>query len=416
MSDRGLSALAEHAADAARVPLFDDLRDRAARRRRRRRTTTGVGALAGCVVVAVVAVTTLMPGSRTTGPAGHAPSPAPTATSGPSAGVAAPVTPHSPRYLRRHPVAMVNQPDAHIVEVSYADADHATAWWEVCSAGMSDGGCPFVVTWTSDGWATSRARVVRGKFAVYSLADGSAVVWKFEPGSFVIEPDGSTRPITLAPSPTTEAPGGSLVNLASEGGRRPAGMFDARSATVYPPATATQTHCLYDDQWDAAGRVWEYGTARCGPHSGPLTLAWSDDHGGTWSTRTFGKSQILGLAVADHRTAVLLGGLGGSHAVDALDITSDGGSTWQHVRLSRSLPVPLSIATTANGQLFLVSGGALLAANGSWTSLHHVQGLPPYVFQVRAANDVLAVSGGHQSQIDVSTDRGRTWHTVSPRP
>jgi hypothetical protein len=397
MPEHTLRHLADDAGDAVDLPDFRDLVQRARRRRRSRRTYASVAAL-GCA--AVVAATVLVSGGAgdRTAPPVTSPSPTETATPTPSR-----------HHLLRHPVALVNQPDAHVVSTSYADPDHAAALWEVCSVASPDGICPEVVTWTSDGWQTSRARVIPDKLAIYALPDGSVVVWLFD-GGFVLDADGHQHDLIRSPETVAATPGGHYVNLPSEGGN-PAGMLDTHTGTVYRPLSSPRTRCVYDDQWDTSGTIWEDGNPRCG--GDPRTVAWSSDLGSSWSTRSESRP-ILGLAVTARRTAVLLGSR--YNELAAVDVTTDGGHSWHRVILQKPILAPDRFATTPDGALFVSSDPDLWAADDSWSSFH--QARPPSIGVIGIATGagVVASYGPGSNRIEVSTYDVKSWHGVPPPP
>ncbi len=407
MFDEDLRRLADEAGSAARAAQLTDLVRRAQRRRWRRRTSTGVAGLAAVAAIVVAAIT--VPGQVDSGPTTPAStsshSPQPTATS---------TQPPTRRFLMHHPAALVNQPGSHLVQVSYADADHAAALWEVCSPVVGADICPEVVTWTSDGWGTSRAAVIPDKLNIYALPDGSVVVWLFG-GGFVLGPDGQRHPITLAHAPISRPPGGALTNLSGPLWARQAGMFDSRNDTVYPALTSPATRCLYDDQWDANGTLWEYGASHCGPAK-HATFAWSSDLGRTWSTRQLPHRPVLGLVTSRHRTAVLLGGAGkGLHAaLTSLLFTDDEGASWHQQNFPSSSRVSVwSAAATQDGRLFVCDGANVWAANAAWSALHLVQqGRLAAIGVTSADDDVVAYS----LDVQLSSDGGRTWTPARPRP
>ncbi len=409
MFESKLRALAASAETAARPPAFGDLIRRARVRRLRRRATASFATLTAGAVAAVLAVN-LSGTPRGTSPV-H---PGPTAAT--SSYATSP--PPSRHYLLKHPVALLHQPDAEISDVSYADPNHAAALWYVCSAGGANGACPGVLTWTSDGWRSSRAMVIPDKLNIYALPDGSVVVWLYGNNSFVVAPDGTTRKLTLARHPISASPGGPLTNLPGINGTRPAGMLDEKTATVYPPLTAPSTRCEYDDHWDGHGRIWEIGTPRCGPTGNP-TVAWSSDLGRTWSTHRTGQSTILGLAVSPSRTAVLLSRTQkDEHDILAgLDVTEDGGRHWRHASLPPDMILaPGSIATTTKGGMLIADGTYLWKANSQWTAFRKLYPRKLKARAVTGGDQVLCAYGGSPDKAWISTDDGQTWRSISPRP
>lgn len=415
MFDDVLKAIAAKAATAARPPTFSALVHRARVRRLRRRVTTGATVIA--VGTAAIVVATAPGGVVSTGPAHRGPSPATT-----------PGTTFSPAprwaYLLKHPSVLVHQPAARIDGVSFADPEHAAALWEVCGApDLPTGACQGVVTWTSNGWQTSQAKLIPDKLSIYAVPDGSVVVWLYGAHSLLEEPDGSTRKLVTSSQPVAAPPGGSLVNLPSAGGA-PAAMLDTTTATVHRPLSPPTTRCVYDDRWDGHGRIWEYGGAPCGPAH--LTVTWSSDLGKSWSSHHTGPAPILGLAVGPSRTAVLLGGQrhAGRGTLQAMDITDDGGATWRRVPVAGVTLaggvyhrlVPYSIATTEWGQLYLADAAGLFSATPGWTAFHRVRSVLPTDDQVTSGPGVVCAFGGSASTVRVSTDRGRSWRSVSPRP
>jgi hypothetical protein len=399
MPEHTLRHLADDAGDAVDLPEFQDLVWRARRRRRRRHASAALAAV-GCG--AVIAGAVLVSGDREGRAAPPVTSPSPNATSTPAP---------SPHYLLRHPVALVNQAGARLVTASYADASHAAAYWQVCSVPTPQRTCPEVVTWTSDGWHTSRARIIPDKLELYPLRDGSVVVWLFDTG-FVLDADGHRHPLTLSSHTLGRAPGARYVNLpsGSQGGS-PAGMLDTSSGTLYRPLSSPHTPCVYDDRWDSDGTIWEYGARHCGMNH-PNSVAWSSDLGRSWTTRSESR-QILGLVVTSHRTAVLLASQ--YNELAALDITDDGGRTWRRVVLQHPLVAPDSFAATPDGHLFVTSG-SLYLADGSWTAFRQVRGLSLAPFGLTAADGVVATDGESSDRLAVSLDDGSTWRAVSPRP
>lgn len=412
MSRDDLQRLADDAGAAAEPPRFAGLVARARRRRRVRRTTTGVAGLAAVAAIAVAAIT--VPGQVESGPT--APAPSSSRSPSPSPPSTKPPTRH---YLLHHPTALVHQPGAHIVYVSYADRNHAAALWEACSPVVETNTCPEVVTWTSDDWATSRAAVIPDKLDIYALPDGSAVVWLYGSHSFVLGPDGGRHSITVAHNPLHRRPGGPLTNLSSASGARPVGMFDARNDTVYPPLTSTATRCVHDDQWDAHGTLWEYGTPHCGRHQ-QMWLAWSSDLGSTWSTKRLPGNRVLEVVVGGGRTAILLSGTvkGQQDVLQSLLTTTDGGRTWHRTLLPPDSRTPVwSAAATADGHLFISDGADVWRANSAWSALHLLRPGHLTASGVTAVGpDVIAAYGGDSTKIAISSDDGRTWHLVSPRP
>lgn len=407
MFDEDLRLLADEAGSKAKGAQLTDLVRRARWRRWRRRTSTGVAGLAAVAAIVVAAVT--VPGQVESGPTAPAPtssrSPQPTARSTQLV---------TKRFLMHHPAALVNQPGSHLVQVSYADVEHAAALWEVCSPVVGTDVCPEVVTWTSDGWDTSRAAVIPDKLNIYALPDGSVVVWLFG-GGFVLGPDGQRHPITVAHTPISRSPGGAFSNLSGPLWTRQAGMFDSRTDTAYPPLTSPATRCLSDDQWDANGTLWEYGTAHCRPAK-QGTLAWTNDLGKTWSTRRLPHRPVLGLVTSGHRTAILLGGVGtGLHAaLSSLLFTDDEGASWHERSFPSSSRVSVwSAAATQDGRLFVCDGANVWAANAGWSALHLVQpGKLAAIGVTSAGDDVVAYS----LDVQLSADGGRTWKRARPRP
>jgi hypothetical protein len=308
-------------------------------------------------------------------------------------------------------VALVNQPGARVVSASYADTVHAAALWEICSYPTADGSCPEVVTWTSDGWQTSRARLIPDKLAIYALSDGSVVVWLFN-GGFVLDQNGNRNDLSRSPDSVATAPDDRYYNLPSgPDGEIPAGMLDTRTGTVYRPLSSPSTRCTYDDQWDTNGTIWEYGAARCGPHH-KVTLAWSSDLGRNWSTRTE-RRPILALETTPARTAILLGGQ--TNELAALDVTNDGGHHWHLTVLRHPIVAPDRFATTPNGAMF-VTASRVYAADSSWSSFHPVDPSWLTALGLTAADGVVATYGEALDRVEVSNDDGTTWHAVSPRP
>ncbi|MGH3498528.1 MAG: hypothetical protein ACRDP1_13790 [Nocardioidaceae bacterium] len=331
--EQNLRDLGRRAESAAHVADFDSLVRRGRARRVRRRAATSLGAI-GVGVVAVVLAATV-------GGTPHSAQPVHPTLSTPTPTTHAPTypPPRLPGFLLHHPVALVNQTDAHVVDLSYADHDHAAAVWEICSVPVRES-CAQAVTWTSDGWRTSKAMVIPDKLQVYALPDGSTLVLASH--IFLIEPNGTTRHVTVSRRPIAAAPGGPLTNLPSSNGANPGGMLDRTSATIHPPLSTPATRCVYDAQWDAHHRFWEYGAARCG--DGSHTVTWTDDLGRSWSTYDTGNAAVLGLAVSADRTALLLGGThrGDRNSFRSLAVTSDGGqpgtaSTWP---VAKSVAIP----------------------------------------------------------------------------
>jgi hypothetical protein len=413
MFEEKLQALAAEAESSARVPDIDDLVRRGRTRRLRRRAAIGAAALA-VATVAVVAVTVAgLPQSA--GPV-H---PGPTRS---TSHVPGPTPAPSRRYLLHHPVALVHAHDAYVTDMSYADPDHAAALWETCSVVTAGGFCPQVLTWTSDGWETSRAMVIPDKLSIYALHDESVVVMVSSEAGFIVGPDGSRRAITVVRHPIDAEPGDQLTSLSSIGGANPVGMLDAGTATLYAPLAPLSSHCLLNSLWDAHGRVWDW---TCDRATGGTAVQSSSNLGRTWSTHAVGASPILGLAVTPGSTAVLLGTgqPGRRYVLGGLDITSDEGNTWRHVAIPSSATVPVlpptvlepySIATTTQGRLFLANGERLWEANQQWTAFHSVQTRRLTAMNVTAGDQVICANGG--SRIFVSTDEGTTWQTVIPRP
>ncbi len=416
MFDEDLRRLADEAGSAAEAAHLTDLVRRARRRRWLRRTSTGVVGLAAVAAVGVAAIT--VPGQVDSGPttpassSGRSPQPTPTRTQ-----------PMTKRFLMHHPAALVNQPGSHIQQASYADAQHAAALWEVCTPVLQTEACPQVVTWTSDGWATAHAARIPKGIDVFALPDGSTFVWLGR-RSFVLGPDGSRHAVTFANAPIARRVGGSFTNLSSVDGARPIGLLDSRNETVYPPLTSPSTRCVYDDQWDPNGTIWEYGASHCGPAK-QLTVAWSTDLGRTWSTRRIPKQPVLGLVVAADRTALLLGSneKGRRDLLEGLMITHERGrGVW---------PLPIappssrtgvwSTAVADDGSLFVTDGSTLwTSALANWLPLQQVSDLgfsPGFsVREVKSVGHVVIAYGTDASQIAVSSDDGRNWHLVSPRP
>jgi hypothetical protein len=397
MPEHALRRLADDAGKAAELPEFRDLVQRARRRRRGRHTNLSLAALV-CIALAAAGVFVAADSGPGSAPPVTRPSPTVSSTPNPS-----------PHYLLRHPAALVNQPGAVLVSASYADADHATAYWQVCTVPTPQRTCPEVVTWTSDGWRTSRARVIPDKLVLYALHDGSVVVWLFDKG-LVLDSEGHVQHLSRSRASVAASPNDRYVNLPSIDEASPAGMLDTHTGTVYRPLSSPSTRCVYDDRWDGSGAIWEDGDRHCG--GDPHTVAWSSDLGGTWTTR-HERRPILGLAVTAHRTAVLLASQ--YNELAALDITSDGGVTWHRVVLSKPIVSPDGFATTTDGTFFVTSSG-LFAANSSWTSFRPVQGLSFTAFGLTAGDGVVATYPETGHQLAVSHDDGSTWQTVSPRP
>ncbi|MEP6527254.1 MAG: hypothetical protein ABJA86_08820 [Nocardioidaceae bacterium] len=279
-----------------------------------------------------------------------------------------------------------------------------------------------MLTWTSDGWGTSRAMVIPDKLNIYALHDGSVVVRVSPEAVFIVGPDGSRRAITVVRHPIAAEPGDRLTNLPSINGAAPAGMIDAGTATLYTPLAPASSHCLLDSVWDAHGRVWDW---TCDRATGGTAVQWSSNLGRTWSTHAVGSFPILGVAVTPGRTAVLLGTgqPGRRYVLGGLDITSDEGNTWRHVAIPPSATVPVlpptvlepyTIATTTQGRLFLANGARLWEANRQWTAFQPVQTRRLTATNVTAGDQVICANGG--DRVFVSTDDGTTWHTVIPRP
>jgi hypothetical protein len=414
MFEEKLQTLAAEAESSARVPDIDDLVRRGRTRRLLRRAATGVAALAAATVAVVVAVTVAgVPQSA--GPV-H---PGPTRS---TSDVPGPTPAPSRRYLLHHPVALVHAHDAYVTDMSYADPDHAAALWETCSVVTAGGFCPQVLTWTSDGWETSRAMVIPDKLNIYALRDGSVVVRVSPEAAFIVRPDRSRRAITVVRHSIAAEPGDRLTNLPSIDGANPVGMLDTGTATLYPPLAPSSSHCLLNSLWDAHGRIWDW---TCDRATGDTAVQSSGNLGRTWSTHAVGAFPILGLAVTPARTAVLLGTgqPGRRYVLGGLDITSDEGNTWRHVAIPPSAAVPVlpprvlepySIATTAQGGLFLANGERLWEANQQWTAFQPVQPSRLTATNVTTGDQVICANGG--DRVFVSTDDGTTWHTVIPRP
>jgi hypothetical protein len=142
--------------------------------------------------------------------------------------------------------------------MSYADPDHAAALWETCSVVTAGGDCPQVLTWTSDGWETSRAMVIPDKLNIYALRDGSVVVRVSPEAAFIVRPDRSRRAITVVRHSIAAEPGDRLTNLPSIDGAVPVGMLEPGTATLYKPLAPSSSHCLLNSLWDAHGRVWDW--------------------------------------------------------------------------------------------------------------------------------------------------------------
>jgi hypothetical protein len=397
MPEHALRQLADHAERVVDLPDFRDLVHRAQRRRRRRHVVAGLTAAGAAALVTVVVLL----------PRGSADHSAPPVT--PPKPTHSVTTAPSTHYLLGHPDALVNQPGAVVSSVSYAGRDDAAALWQVCSV-TSQGQCPEVITWTSDGWRTSHAYRIPDKLAIYALPDGSAVVWLFD-GGFVLDRAGHRHALTRSGQPVAVVPGGRYVNLAGgPDGGGPAGLLDTRTFTLHRPLTARATECLMDDQW-AGGTLWELGMTRCAVHPRE-SVAWTRDLGRTWATRSE-QRPILGIAATPQRTAILLGAR--ADELSAVDVTTDGGRTWRLTRLQHPIASPGQFAATPDGHLFITVGSDLFEADGSWTSFHRVSRPSVGGWGLSTADGVLTTYEGG-SRIAVSYDDGRTWHTVSPRP
>jgi hypothetical protein len=410
MFEQKLHALAVAAAEKARIPDIDKLARRGRTRRLRRRAATGVAAVVTVAVAIAVALTVSgVPHSArpvNPGPTTSTTHPDPRQTEAPSRA-----------YLLHHPVLLVHQADARVVDVSYADPDHAAAVWEVCSVADSEGICPDVLTWTADGWRTSRATVVSDKLEIYALHNGSVVLAEGGPNVFLVSPDGSRRVLTLVPQATPARPSNDLINIPSLDHTNPVGMLDTATDTLYRPLVPPKSHCLLDDQWDSAGTLWEFNC-----DANPPGLTWTSDLGRTWSTHPTGNHPILGLAVTAGKAAVLLGTGGRLHELDGLDITTDEGRTWRHVVVpSGMVPAippavlePYFITTTAQGQLFLDNGATLWKANQDWTSFTPIRRGHLTAADITTADGVLCATS--DNLVSVSNDNGATWRTLIPRP
>jgi hypothetical protein len=408
--DQQLHSLAHDAEAAGGSPAFTELLHRSRVRRWRRRAGTGAAAVAAAGVIAAAAITVADvpngPGPVHPGATEHDTHRDVTAS-----------RLLTKRYLIRHPVILVNQGDARMVDASYADRTHAAAVWEVCSARDLQGGCPDVLTWTSNGWRTAHALVVADKLEIQALADGSVVVWEGNGVGFLVSPDGTEHGLTVSAHPIDAVPGGDLVNVPSLNGTNPVGILNTATATVYPPLTPPTSTCLLDDQWDTQGTLWE---TTC--DAGSVALAWTSNLGRTWSTHHSGGLPVVGMAVSGDRTAVLFGTgrPGRRYALGSVDITTDEGLTWRHVmvpaaRWVTTVPpavvAPYDIATTTDGQLFLSNGATLFKANRQWTRFRPVE--PGKITSLGVTAGTRIVSAFAGSKAYVSTDGGQSWDIVT---
>lgn len=408
MSDSPLRTLARSIEAAVRPPAFTELVDRARVRRRNRRAGAGLGALAACAAAAVVVVAGVG-GLNASGPVRHR---QPVSSTSASALPSLP-PPRTAKFLLHHPRVLVHRPDATISQVSYASPEDAAVLWDVCSVTVGNGICSQVLTWTSDGWTSSQAKVIAGKVVIYALPNGSTFVW--QPGwhSYLISPKGSARRVTVSRTPLHARPSATRVSLPGMGGRRPAGMLDLATSTLYPPLTTRATRCYYDAQWDATGRLWETGAPACGPHQ-PVTLAWTDDLGQSWSRKRIRHGVSAELLVGTRRVGLIVADLGHPRSDNRLETSGDRGKSWRSVTL-RSLGSPDVTGAVTSGRLFLIADAFVFSSDPSWSHFNRVH--PPLnAWSLTSADGVLCAYGMPPASIQVSTDDGNTWHALSPRP
>jgi hypothetical protein len=374
---------------------------------RPRKLAMGVTVLAVAAAGVLVAVN-LQGDAGSTGPLSGGPA----SSSDPSTHSAPPGT----AWVLHHPAMLVHQGGT-LLDVSCADDYHAAAVWQVCSFADDQDQCPGVLTWTSDGWHTSQARRVPDKLSTYALPGGSAVVWLGGGKGLLFRQDGTKQSLTESAHTVSVAPNDRYVNLPSRTGAPP-GLLDTVSGLVHPPLTAPGLRYLGDDQWDSGGRLWEYGSAE---RDWPHTIAWTGDLGRSWSTYSTGAARVLALAVGEGRVAVALGGTsrGQRGTLHALEVTADAGATWQHSPVSR-LPGAgggLSIyqmTVSDQGTLYVGTPAGIWAAPGDWSDFRRVAGPAQADTQVMAAaNGVVYAWGGDPRSVEVSTNDGETWLSVT---
>lgn len=390
MSERPDPTLAEAAAQAARVPAYDDLLARGTRRRRRRTALAVTATVAA--VLAVVAGVTLPGRDRAEGPLPPAtpgptstPTSAPTTgpTSGPTSGTTA-----TPADVRAEAAAIIDAPRARLgwLAVDQTDPLVRVAVWHECPT------CPrWAVALTRDGFAT---RVVADRVFTDPptkpevRADGGAALTAWTRNTeqvFAVGADGTVTPAEPVGGPSPLGADELLIGPTYDNDGNGAPTYwgvDPDAGTAHPlrvPDLASQVVQMPGGQLRAVDWVGDY--------------SYSDSGGRGW-THVPGPDVRAGVA-ALRRIPIAPAGL------HALIQGSDGATLYPLVAAHRltdptvptwaSYPGPTDPTAYIGGEVVLPDGRLVVAAV-AWSDNNRSRaGTPPGLY-VSAGSDWSALS------------------------
>jgi hypothetical protein len=252
--------IAQAAADAARVPGFDELLDRGRRHRNRRTALTATGA--ALAVATIIGATQLVGGDDGREP-DLAPLPSETTFIEPSPESAA--------------AAIVDDPEAQIADAAVAPNGATAVLWRVV------GQQPHALAVSGDGFETRRESRLPIPGTVVPAGDGFIVRDEALSKVWLVPADGERRLVEVdgATAPAAE---GEVVVANSDG----LVAVDPAKARAHPVPSPEGTYAIssYGGRLSGFTNLVHENGAR------ESTYHWSDDGGATWRSTTFDSGEL----------------------------------------------------------------------------------------------------------------------------
>jgi hypothetical protein len=371
------------------------------RRLARRRMATAAGVATVAVLAAGIALVPGLGDDRAAPPAD--PTPSPTAV--------------EDRQLER----LLRDPDALLGHTTFDGAERSVTSLRRCD--QSDA-CAAAVLLTADGWASGVAHRVPGASAPWTqlLPDGSAAVVPDDAAdSFVLDPDGSSVPLTVSTDPGPATDDSVLV-----GGFKGSGLdlwvLDPEQATLRPLATPPPGDLRGPVTRVSDGSlVVPVDTTSQMYSLEPYALARSRDNGRTWTLRTAAQPddpdtlRLSGWAIGpDGQVAVHFSPDGATISPwGELWLSRDSGRTWHRIRPTRHPSTVSGMAFGPHGTLLLTDHETtemwrVAAGDGD---LEPAPGSPPAATVYASGGMLVAHSFGRT--LTVSADES-SWRHVAP--